>query len=404
MAPEWLGTLAVAAITIAAACAWVFTLHRIHEGQTWWSGISTQEQELTFVSEQAFYYYYFKRSLPLAKPLTDVVRELLYDDTVENPAVCNALRRFTVYPELALALVWRMLASWGAAPLPTEFYKAVSLGANALLPAAVVATAHSLGAGVPGAAVCVVMLFANLEHVTRAPSAVALRETLAIPLLLLQIAALVRGLDPPDEGDEGNGGRLTSLTFIASTALCLLSWQLCANLFLLELLSLLGVYAAGHLTPAAACTVLTRHAIAAAAAAAFLFLNGMLLASWYVAVLAAFLLAVVCFPLRHPPAATYLSRVLRGGFHAVVVVAVAIALRGALQRVFAMEDDAHIFNLVKAKMGTFRDFHTTIYLRIVAFQALPLATYRELLATGLLAGALGTAAAALGDTDRKSVV
>ena len=77
------------------------------------------------------------------------------------------------------------------------------------------------------------------------------------------------------------------------------------------------------------------------------------------------------------------------------VLAASLAARAGLQRALQVRDDAHVWNLVRAKLGGFRDFHTSLYLNIDGYRPLPLHVYAELAQTGLLPAA-GIAAGAIG--------
>jgi hypothetical protein len=74
-------------------------------------------------------------------------------------------------------------------------------------------------------------------------------------------------------------------------------------------------------------------------------------------------------------------------------LASAVLLRFVLQRGLDIHDDDHLPNLLRAKWGTLADFHTSMYLRIEGYRALPLAVYWELTKTGLLPLAAGAALA-----------
>ena len=129
---------------IGTALLWAYVVHACHEGNTWWSEITVPERELTFVSEQAFYLLYFKRAADADTPMADVVHRLLHDDTVEHPAACNALRRFTVYPEVLLGLLWRVVHGAGARLHPYDFYLYAGWAMNGLIPFSVLLLTHLL--------------------------------------------------------------------------------------------------------------------------------------------------------------------------------------------------------------------------------------------------------------------
>ena len=100
-------------------------LHMVHvdtlfENDKHFSHLSTLERELSFRTESGLYYYYFKvlvvdeHNRPTNESLASLVyRLILYDNRTEYPDTINTLQRFNLYPELSLAVLYRIANGMG---------------------------------------------------------------------------------------------------------------------------------------------------------------------------------------------------------------------------------------------------------------------------------------------------
>eukprot|EP01004_Peranema_trichophorum_P005097 NODE_3974_length_1251_cov_36.148050_g3486_i0.p1 GENE.NODE_3974_length_1251_cov_36.148050_g3486_i0~~NODE_3974_length_1251_cov_36.148050_g3486_i0.p1 ORF type:complete len:405 (+),score=60.59 NODE_3974_length_1251_cov_36.148050_g3486_i0:92-1216(+) len=113
----------------------------------------------------------------------------------------------------------------------------------------------------------------------------------------------------------------------------------------------------------------------------------MLLSSLYTCLVIALVMVTYLLPPTIFQDRRFTPRVLKALAIVITTLIIAITIRFIIQRSLAVRDDEHMFNLLKAKHGSFRDFHTSIYLRLDVYLTLEAEVLRELARTGtLLAG------------------
>eukprot|EP00667_Euglena_gracilis_P003927 EG_transcript_3939 len=357
----------------------------LHEGQTWWSEIAVPAKETYFVSEQAFYYLWFKIVADRRLSLANATRQLLDDQTVEYPNRVNPLQRFTIYPELLLGWTYRAMNATGLTQrLPIDFYVRSAFLTQALHPTSLYAATLLTTGSLPCAAASAAAYFANYDHLTRSWNQVPLRETFAVPLLAAQYAVLTAHL----ELDERQRPRLAMAllwTMLGLLVGSIVSWQLSSSLLMLQLATLLVMFALGpHYLPGRKFKSLAAvHTLAVLIASVALFGNLMTACSLYACLALCCWLATLLLTIDERPPSR-IRRLLRLVVVIGLVLTASVALRLTLQRQLDIHDDDHMPNLVKAKRGTFTDFHTSLYLRIDGYRGLPTQVYRELAQTGLL--------------------
>ena len=188
----------------------VIHIERLFENDKHFSHLSNLERELSFRTESGLYYYYFK-ILVVEKNQNESIFKLinnliLNDNRTEYPSTINSLKRFNLYPELALAGLYRAMNSlnllskscWridrGDLPPvescegnlePIYFYVKCIFLLNGLLMSFLftlcwLLNERSLLSGVIGC----VCYFYNHSEATRVMWAPALRENFSFPLFI----------------------------------------------------------------------------------------------------------------------------------------------------------------------------------------------------------------------------
>jgi hypothetical protein len=79
----------------------------LHENNLWFSRLQAVEREISFRTESGFYYSFFKE-LSTGPHVYDKVVSLLADNRTESWRSINALRRFNIYQEVFLAILYRL--------------------------------------------------------------------------------------------------------------------------------------------------------------------------------------------------------------------------------------------------------------------------------------------------------
>ncbi len=81
----------------------------LHENNLWFSRLQAVDREISFRTESGFYYSFFKE-LSTGPNMYDKVVSLLADNRTESWRSINALRRFNIYQEVFLAILYRLFA------------------------------------------------------------------------------------------------------------------------------------------------------------------------------------------------------------------------------------------------------------------------------------------------------
>ena len=375
-----------ACVLIAAFLYYIHVHYVVHED--WGSGfralLTPKERRIALFSEGAFYFSFGQQFVDADTPL-DGFRGLLADNRTEYPDTIIPLQRFNIFPELVNGAAFRSLrwitgseAGVGALLDPIlgpnnsdflVFHVNVMIVLGGLQWAILVGAAWALStpdgagrgatlaagvaAGVAGALCLAHFPVQQPLPYTRTYLHPELRENWATHALWLQVALVARCLRcGPAAARPGSSARrrwLAALT--AATMAFALPWQFAPFVILLETCALAGGYVLGQVRAPALALVVRALLAAVLGTSALMLGNEMLLASFALALLVAIELVLAADRPRgggdgaaRPPA----------GFARRVARMLAAAVGGALlkvyfARVLGARDDAHVFNMLKAK-------------------------------------------------------
>lgn len=186
-------------------------------------------------TENGFYYSYYG-GLVEAKTVASGLREIVWDTRSEYPETLNALRRFNIYQEVVLALLYRALRTCGMALVDAwDFFRYTLLLHNSLGQAAIALLAAEVSGNPLAGILCFLLSFLNRFQMSRLGSyaSAGLREHWGIPLLWMQTLCLWHILAGTWRGSP-RGRRLLQVLFAIVTFLFVVSWQFSPFLLLLQ--------------------------------------------------------------------------------------------------------------------------------------------------------------------------
>jgi hypothetical protein len=272
-------------IIIAGTLAFFLFAFRVYRVKTaYLHGKSSMEREAKLVSENAFYYSFFK-DVVMADSLYDALNELVYNWQVEYPDTVNCLQRFNIAQEIAVGMLGRMCTQ---VPLVNSMFCADDTSPSEhgeaggyhlehdpewLLPfyLSTLFTVYSLGmgcfvllasrlnstggndssssnnAGLFGAVAAGLLYLSNWYEASRLWYQPPLRENWCIPVLFLQHLHMLPLLRQAEERGGQEGG-LTGLgrerswqlaRLLSSTVALLLTWQVSEYLVTIEAVAIL---------------------------------------------------------------------------------------------------------------------------------------------------------------------
>jgi hypothetical protein len=336
---------------------------------------------MTFRTEMGLYYYYFK-VLVQAETLAEGAHQLYRNNVTEFPLVINTLKRFNLYPELAAGLLYRGLSGagllsqqcWtvnrgeGLEPVqscegladPPNFYIAVVWVMAGLTTTLLFLLGHLLSGSLAGGLLPVICFFFNHGEATRVMWTPPLRESFAFPICLAQVLAVSLATRcPRPRWPHVLGISVTTTLFIVS-------WQFAQFMLATQTCAVFAVHVLGVLPRDSLHSILVAQVIGLLHAVALMFGNEMLFTSWMFSCLLAALLVTLPLDLL----LSKLSFLPRAVLQVVLFFGLTALAKIVIAKAFMVQDDAHVFELLKSKFTDFRSFHTLLYTCAVEFDFL----------------------------------
>lgn len=371
----------VIAISILAGILNAHHVSTLFENDRHFSHLSNLEREMTFRTEMGLYYSYFK-TIVKAGSLSDGAYQLYRNNVTEYPLVINTLKRFNLYPELAAGALYRGLDSlgllsqtcWtvnrgeGLAPVqsceglkdPPNFYISLVWVAAGATSSLLFLLGLYLSRSVWGGLLTVLGFLYNHGEATRVMWTPPLRESFAFPLCLAQILAIsvtTRTSSP---------GWRSLVSVSSTTTLFIICWQFAQFMLFTQTCAIFAVYLLGVLPQESLNSILVSQVIGLLNAVALMFGNEMLFTSWFFSSLIA--LFLITLPLNSIfEKLSNIARVLLSGLTFILLT---YLLKMSISKAFNVQDDAHIFEILKSKFTDFRNFHTLLYTCAVEFDFL----------------------------------
>jgi len=344
----------------------------LFENDRHFSHLSNLEREMTFRTEMGMYYSYFK-TMVKADSVADGAYKLYRDNITEYPLVINTLKRFNLYPELAVGLLYRGMNSLGLlsqtcyqinrgehmSPVescegyqdPPHFYINIVWLFSGLTTTLLFLLGYLLSGSLSGGLLPVICFFYNHGEATRVMWTPPLRESFAFPICLGQILAVsvaTRSSRP---------GWPHVLSICVTTTLFIVCWQFAQFMLFTQICAIFAVYIVGILPRESLHTILVALTIGLLHAVVLMFGNEMLFTSWMFSSLLSALL--VTLPLDAPLAnLPILPRIIS---QVVLFFGLAFTGKVCIAKAFLVQDDAHIFEILKSKFSDFHNFHTLLY-------------------------------------------
>uniref|UniRef100_A0A8D0E085 Dpy-19 like C-mannosyltransferase 1 n=1 Tax=Salvator merianae TaxID=96440 RepID=A0A8D0E085_SALMN len=369
-------------LVMAAVAGILHWLHitNLFENDRHFSHLSTLEREMAFRTEMGLYYSYFKTIIE-APSFWNGLWMVMNDKLTEYPLVINTLKRFNLYPEVVLASWYRMYTStmnftgiptkkcWsvnrgeGLSPVescegwgdPASFYVAMIFLLNGLMVSVFFLYGTYLSGSRFGGLLTVACYFFNHGESTRVMWTPPLRESFSYPFLVVQMLLLTYILRTQ------NVSRRSLIALSVSNVFFMLPWQFAQFVLLTQVASIFAIYIIGFIEASKLQKILYAHMASLGICFVLMFGNAMLLTSYYAA-----------------------SLIVSWAIEGLSCLFGTITLKFLMCLIFGISDDAHISNLLKAKLTGYRDFDTSMYTCAVEFDFMEKETPVKYLKTLLL--------------------
>lgn len=380
------------------------------ENDCHFSHLSTLEREMTFQTEMGLYYSYFKE-VSEAETFLNGIEFLMNDNRTEFPSVINTLRRFNVYPELVIGGAYRIYTyvsqmlgirdevCWivergnGMKPVqscegmgvPAVFYVSAIFAWNGLVSGLLFLYGYYLTNTVCGGIMCTACFFFNHSECTRVQWTPPLRESFGYPIFLAQMLYTSHVISRPKPSAR------QKIPIIILNVMFSLTWQFAQFALLTQIIAVMIMFLLKIIHPNTAYNIIHAHVLALILNFVLLFGNVMLISSFYAAFLVASLATLHCHKFIVKITAAKLSTITRCFcvlLEVIIILFVFFVFRFSVKHVFVIQDDDHIFDILKSKFTAYRDFHTLLYTCAAEFDFLPLETVQGLCHTLLIPSAV----------------
>ncbi|XP_022102331.1 probable C-mannosyltransferase DPY19L1 [Acanthaster planci] len=380
-------------------------LHSIHissmfENDRFFSHLSDLEREMTFRTEMGLYYSYYKAMVNSPSFLSGL-QEIMNDNITEYPSTINVLKRFNLYPEVALAAGYRLydgitkklgivtrqcytvnrgrglssvLNCEGMGDIAVFYVNAI-FAENGLLLSTMFLLASYLSGSLLGGIVTVAAFFYNHGECTRVQWTPPLRESMAYPVFVLQMFLVTHTLR------HRQPGWTHSLLIAVATTGFMLPWQFAQFALMTQTLAVCASYILGYTSHRKLRCVVQGQSLGLVASYILLFGNEMLLTSFFASCLIAVWGMLLIAPLWKHKSPHPLVTI---GMEGAGLLVLMLSCKVLLSRLLSIQDDAHIGNLFRSKFSNYRDFHTMLYTCAAEFDFMETQTPVRYLKTLLL--------------------
>uniref|UniRef100_A0A1I7URB1 C-mannosyltransferase DPY19L1 n=1 Tax=Caenorhabditis tropicalis TaxID=1561998 RepID=A0A1I7URB1_9PELO len=220
-----------------------------------------------------------------------------------------------------------------------------------------------------------VLCFAfNHSEATRVQWTPPLRESFAFPFIIAHIAVLTFTIRYKKSGAS------IILLLISFAIPSLLFWQFTQFAFFTQICSIFVAFSLDLIPISTAKTIIHSHIISFFASFVLLFGNEMMITALYFPSILALATVIYVSPLlskiQFRPA--YILTL------ALIFATITLGLKVGLSKGLGIEDDAHIFDILRSKFTSFANFHTRLYTCSAEFDFIQYATVEKLCSTLLI--------------------
>ncbi|XP_061193675.1 probable C-mannosyltransferase DPY19L1 isoform X3 [Saccostrea echinata] len=389
---------------IAALAISVGYMHRNHvygmfERDKHFSHLSNLERELSFRTEMGLYFSYFKTIIE-APSFLDGLNEIMYDNITEYPDTINVLKRFNLYPEVALGIGYRWYDSvmtslnkptkmcWtvnrgeGMSPVqsceglgePSYFYVEAVFLLNGFMMSVFFLFGVYLSGSVYGGILTVASFFYNHGECTRVQWTPPLRESFAYPFLIIEMFLVTHTLRMKKPS------YLHSIGIAIAVVSFMLPWQFAQFALMTQGVAVFCTYVLGYIGSHKVKVILTGLLSGLLVSYVLLFGNEMLLTSFFLSSLISIIVIVSMEPFLN----ILKFRVIIWAVQGILLLFGTLGIKYLISKALNVTDDEHIGDIFRSKFSDFNNFHTMLYTCAPEFDFLAAETYWKLLKTILL--------------------
>uniref|UniRef100_A0A1I7YHB2 C-mannosyltransferase n=1 Tax=Steinernema glaseri TaxID=37863 RepID=A0A1I7YHB2_9BILA len=380
-------------------------LSNLFENDRHFSHLADFEREMAYRTEMGLYYSYYK-TIANAPSFANGIHAIVYDNVTEYGHTINTLNRFNLYPEVIFGAAYRVFKKlsdtfkwrneicyqvnrgYNLPPVNScegignqhYFYINHVFAVAGTVLGSVFLLGVILGDGFWGGCLAATAFMFNHGEATRVQWTPPLRESWAYPFILAQIALVSYVLK------NRLSGCFHTLSIALLSATCMLFWQFSQFAFATQVACLYATYILDFVPFSTMATVIRAHALSFLLSYGLLFGNEMLLTSMLLSSIVTVMILIFSDRLLTRITFRPVYLLLTG----VLFLAGTVGIKLAIGNFLAIEDDAHIFEILKSKFTDFANFHTRLYTCAAEFDFIQAETVTKLSKTLLLPSGLAS--------------
>ncbi|CEF65875.1 Punt [Strongyloides ratti] len=353
-----------------------YYLSLLYENDIHFSYLADFEREMAYRTEMGLYFSYYK-TIVKAESFVNGLEKIIYDNVTEYGHEINTLNRFNLYPEVILGFLYRNFKNLndifkftsercyqtnrgGDLPPITScegilnyhyFYIYGVFGISGTVAGSIFLIGCIISETFFGGLISFCCFMFNHSEATRVQWTPPLRESFGYPMILLQMLILTVILKWKLPKFS-----LLSLFTIFTTSACLF-WQFSQFVFFTQVFALYILYLLAYVPRNIISSLIYSHLMGFIISYILLFGNDMMLTSLYLTSLLSFIVIfhfLVYFESHTPKIISVPLRLL-------LFVILTLGLKYGISNTLNIEDDSHIFDIVKSKFSDFANFHTRLY-------------------------------------------
>ncbi|CAJ0941106.1 unnamed protein product, partial [Mesorhabditis belari] len=331
---------------------------------------------MAYRTEMGLYFSYYKTLITAPSFLTGLA-QITSDNVTEYGHTINTLKRFNLYPEVTLGFLyrqfrafagvmrWQVETCWqigrgeGWSPVQScagignshYFYIIGVFAIAGTVAGSLFLLGTLLSDSMMGGLLSVIFFAFNHGESTRVQWTPPLRESFSYPIILFLMVLVTYILK------TRKSGRKWMIGMVCCAVPALLSWQFAQFSFFTQICALFATHVLDYAPIETMKTLAFGHLISFGISFIFLFGNEMLLTSLYFSSILTFLILLLLDDV--------LQRVSFRPIYILLEVLIFIAgtllIKQAISTLLNVEDDAHIFDILKSKFTDFASFHTRLY-------------------------------------------
>lgn len=341
-------------------------LETLHENDLWFSNIKEVEREISFRTEQGLYYSYYKQ-LVQSKNLEEGFFHLTHDRITEHGRTVNVLEKFNLYPEIFLAILYKIYGS-DSYIKPIFFYVKSVFYLHGFGLAVLCLCTWFMTQSWPLTILTSFFYVMNKQDVTRVYFTIPLRESFALPFLYAQILAILIFLKRFKYGRFVAHWSILQFTFLF--CLC---WQFSQFVLLLQAIVVHFLVLFGLVKFHIHARILIIFLISLILTIFVQFNQKMLIGS----LILSFIPISITFLYIRDLSLSFVSKKVATFFHFVAVFSGTFLINKLIKYILDIDSDEHIFKFLKVKLlqETTSDFETKLYICNSAFNTIDVESY-----------------------------